>query len=132
MMKKLTKDQRNRLHKVATDLMAIWEELPIAEDEEGMDWGYRGGLMQLTCKGGYTQGWVDLGWSDVIADIYAGEKLACIKKYTYEELVKDATRESVEIDQRTKARRKGMTAEEWEADVEKYGVTGWKYDETGS
>jgi hypothetical protein len=86
-MKKLTKEQRNKLHAVATDLMAIWDELPIPDCEEGMDWGYRGGLVQLTAKGGYTSGWVDLSWNDVIADIYAGQKLSG----SYEKLVEEAS-----------------------------------------
>jgi hypothetical protein len=105
-MKELTKEQRSKLAAVATDLMAIWNELPIADDEEGMDWCYRGGLVQLTCKGGYTQGWADLSWNDVITDIYAGEKLACSytdKRFTYEKLVEEANKEAEERDEKRKA-----------------------------
>jgi hypothetical protein len=45
-MKQLTNKQREKLAAVAKDLMAIWNELPISESEEGCDWYYRGGLVQ--------------------------------------------------------------------------------------
>ncbi len=112
-MTKLTKEQREKLAAVAKDLMAIWQSLPIPDSEEGYDYAYRGGLVQLTVKGGLTDGWVDISWNEIITDIYAGEKLAHITQYTYDQLVKDATKASEEKDQRDRERRKGMSAEEW-------------------
>ncbi len=33
---KLTKEQRSKLGKIAKDLMEIWNQLPISDDEEGI------------------------------------------------------------------------------------------------
>lgn len=80
----ITDEQRKKLAAIAKDLMDIWESLPNNDCEEGSDYSYRGGLIKLTVKGGYTDGWADLSWNDVITDIYAGEKLASIALATYE------------------------------------------------
>lgn len=73
----LTPETRKKLKAAADALMEIWDGLgrPDPTGQYGRDedsYGYRGGLVSLTVKGGYTQGWVDLDWNSVVRDIYVG------------------------------------------------------------
>jgi len=80
---KLTEAQRTELADIAKRLGKMWMQLETAPDEtyeSGNGWYYRGGLFKLTFKGGFTDGWADLEWNQVIADIYQGSQFAHLSK----------------------------------------------------
>jgi hypothetical protein len=86
-------------------------ELPFDEEcEQGWDYGYRGGLVKLTVKGGYLSGWADFSWNDVITDIFANEKLVCITKVKYEDIIKNSQEVANERDRLITANVKQLTA----------------------
>src|SRR6266704_3890533 len=99
----LTAERREKLEKVATTLMDIWDGLIAGDMEDGepypyvyMGGLYRAGALKLAATGGYSDNWVALDWNQVVADIFVGQQL---QNVSYDEIVKTVeAEENAEID----------------------------------
>jgi hypothetical protein len=75
-----TKATREKLYEASRIIGEMWCNLNSDErsDDYAPDdqWAYRGGVMMLTFRGGFTDGWVDLTYNQVITDIFYGYRWA--------------------------------------------------------
>jgi len=69
---------REKLFEVAKTLGELWCGLNSDSTKDSHDpddqWWYRGGVILLTFRGGFTDGWVDLTYNQVITDIFYGHR----------------------------------------------------------
>jgi hypothetical protein len=80
----ITDDDVRKLTKVAQALeespCEMWCNLDSDERSDDYDpddqWAYRGGVMMLTFRGGFTDGWVDLTYNEALTDIFYGYRWA--------------------------------------------------------
>jgi len=76
----LTKAALEKLFGAAKIIGEMWCNLDSDERSDNYDpddqWAYRGGVMMLTFRGGFTDGWVDLTYNETLTDIFYGHRWA--------------------------------------------------------
>jgi hypothetical protein len=98
-----TEATRKKLYEAAKIIGEMWCNLDSDEQSDDYDpddqWRYRGGVMMLTFKGGFTEGWVDLTYNEALTDIFYGHRWAH-QKYNWgavgAEMDKDAAAKEAE------------------------------------